>query len=117
MSDVNAKSLANLRPGAPDGPHNPTGKNGRTAQATIVKFLEEPSADPTSTRFQKILLATYTSAIVPGPKGAADRKTLIEYYAGKPRQAIDLSNEDGTLRPKVIEVQASGRGVGSLSPA
>jgi hypothetical protein len=104
MSNVNPKSLANLRPGAPDGPHNPTGKNGRTAQIAIAKFLEDPSADPTSTRFQKILLAAYTSAIVPGPKGAVDRKTLIEHYAGKPRQGLDLSNEDGSIRPKILEV-------------
>lgn len=105
MSDVNSKSIANLRSPAPGEARNPHGRNGRGTQLVIAKFLEEPSADPTSTRFQKILLAAYTSAIVPGPKGAVDRKTLIEHYAGKPRQGLDLSNEDGTLQPKVLEVR------------
>jgi hypothetical protein len=70
----------------------------------IAKFLEDASADPTCTRFQKILLATYTSAIVPGPKGAADRRTLIEYYAGKPKQSVDLSNEAGDLAIPTVRV-------------
>jgi hypothetical protein len=43
---------------------------------------------------------------VPGPKGAADRKTLIEHYAGKPQQAVDLSIEDGSL-PSVWDMVMS----------
>jgi len=100
----NRKSIANLHKPELGEVRNARGVNGWGAQNAIAKFLEEPSADPTCTRFQKILLATYTSAIVPGPKGAADRRTLIEHYAGKPRQALDLSNEDGTLRPRLVEV-------------
>jgi hypothetical protein len=97
-------SLANLRPPAPGEARNPHGRNGRGAQMVIAKFLDEASADANSTRIQKVLFAAYTSSLIPGPKGAIDRKTLLEYYAGKPRQALDLSSEDGTMRPKILEV-------------
>jgi hypothetical protein len=110
MSDVNAKSIANLRPATPgDANRNPTGKNGHALRADTLKFLADLSADPTSTRFQKLLLAAYTSGIVPGPKGAADRKLLIELAAGKAKQQLDLSNPDGSFARVIAYIPDNGR--------
>ena len=44
----------------------------------------------------------YAKAIAGDTQAA---KALVEHHAGKPQQAVDLSNEDGTLRPKVLEVR------------
>lgn len=43
----------------------------------------------------------YAKAIAGDTQAA---KTLVEQHAGKPQQALDLSNEDGTIRPKILEV-------------
>jgi len=82
---------------------NPTGKNGREARAVISQFLEEPSeTDKSKTRFRRVLEKIYAKAIAGDTQAA---RTLVEQHAGKPQQAVDLSNEDGTLRPKVLEVR------------
>ena len=82
---------------------NPTGKNGREARAAISKFLEEPSeTDKGKTRFRRVLEKLYAKAIAGDTQAA---RTLVEQHAGKPHQALNLSSEDGTLRPKVLEVR------------
>jgi len=100
----NPRSLANL---AKYGPkqgevRNKTGRNGRTGQAEIVKFLKEPSeTDKDRSKFRRIIEKMYAKAIA-GDAVAA--RTLIEQYAGKPKQAMDLSNSDQTMRPPKLEI-------------
>jgi hypothetical protein len=102
---LRAQRLSNLvqpvRKGEPG--RNPMGKNGREARAAISKFLEEPSeTDTCKTRFRRVLEKLYAKAIA-GDMQAA--RTLVEQHAGRPQQAVDLSSEDGTLRPKVLEIR------------
>ena len=92
-----------LPPIKPGEVRNPTGKNGREARAAISQFLEEPSeTDKGKTRFRRVLEKLYAKAIAGDTQAA---KALVEQHAGKPQQAVDLSSEDGTLRPKVLEVR------------
>ena len=92
-----------LPPIKPGEVRNPTGKNGREARAAISQFLEEPSeTDKGKTRFRRVLEKLYAKAIAGDTQAA---KALVEQHAGRPQQAVDLSNEDGTLRPKVLEVR------------
>jgi len=92
-----------LPPIKPGEVRNKTGKNGREARAALSQFLEEPSeTDKGKTRFRRVLEKLYAKAIAGDTQAA---KTLVEQHAGKPQQAVDLSNEDGTLRPKVLEVR------------
>jgi hypothetical protein len=92
-----------LPPIKPGEVRNKTGKNGREARAVISQFLEEPSeTDKSKTRFRRVLEKIYAKAIAGDTQAA---RTLVEQHAGKPHQALDLSNEDGTLRPKVLEVR------------
>ena len=92
-----------LPPIKPGEVRNKTGKNGREARAVISQFLEEPSeTDKGKTRFRRVLEKLYAKAIAGDTQAA---KALVEHHAGKPQQAVDLSNEDGTLRPKVLEVR------------
>jgi hypothetical protein len=91
----NPKSLANLRPVKPGEPNrNINGTNRwQRSQATLSRFLDEvANSNGDETRFQRILLATYTSALMPGPRGAVDRKLLIEMKVGKAKEHIDLSH-------------------------
>lgn len=94
---------ANLAgPIKPGEVRNPKGQNQwSVAQAALAQFMRETPdpKNPDRTRFRNILLAAYTSALVPGPKGAADRKWLGEMAAGKPKQQVDLSSEDGSMSP------------------
>ena len=101
---VNPKSLANLRKPKPGDPtRNPKGTNRwQRAQATLSRFLDEvanPGKDGCETRWHRILFAAYTSALVPGPRGAGDRKLLIEMKAGKAKSIVDISNPDGSMSP------------------
>jgi hypothetical protein len=92
-----------LPPIKPGEVRNKTGKNGREVRATISQFLEEPSeTDRGKTRFRRVLEKLYAKAIAGDTQAA---KTLVEQHAGKPQQALDLSNEDATLRPKILEVR------------
>lgn len=71
---------------------NPKGVNGwKKAQARIQKFMAELANPGKSeeTRLERLMLAAYTSALMPGPKGAPDRRLLIEQCAGKARQQVD----------------------------
>ena len=86
---------------------NPKGINGpKKYQAKVAAFYAEVAeAGGDKTRFERILLATYTSALVPGPKGAMDRKLIWEQCAGKAKQQVDITSEDGTLRPALIRFE------------
>ena len=105
---IAAEKRANQRRGLlppikPGEVRNKTGKNGREARAAISQFLEEPSeTDKGKTRFRRVLEKLYAKAIAGDTQAA---KTLVEQHVGKPQQALDLSNEDATLRPKVLEVR------------
>jgi hypothetical protein len=91
-----------LRPIKPGEVRNKTGKNGREARAAISQFLEEPSeTDKGKTKFRRVLEKLYAKAIAGDTQAA---RTLVEQHAGKPQQALDLSNDDGSIQPKVLEV-------------
>jgi hypothetical protein len=93
---------------------NPTGMNGwRKAQARIAKFMKaiaNPDTKSTDTRFDRLLLAAYTSALVPGPKGAIDRKLLIEQVAGKAKQQVELTGNNGGALRVVAVLPDNGHG-------
>lgn len=92
-----------LPPIKPGEVRNKTGKNGREGRAELSQYLDDPSeTDKGKTRFRRVLEKLYAKAIAGDTQAA---KTLVEQHVGKPKQALDLSNEDGTLRPKVIEVR------------
>lgn len=103
---IKAKRIANLKPIAPGEVRNPRGSSSwQRAQARISEFMSaaaERGSD--TTRMDRLLLAVYTSALKPGPQGAADRKLLVEQCAGKAKQQVDLTNEDGTILPAVIRI-------------
>ena len=112
---TNPRSLANLHPqkaGEP-GP-NPTGKNGRTRGEYVAKFLDAPADTeielqlvrklglPDDTpRIDVILRREFIASLGRSERG---RQGLREQYAGKPRQQMDLSSEDGSMSPIAIDV-------------
>ena len=91
-------SLGALRPpkeGEP--PRNPKGVNGWDARRqAMVDWLDGKSASPDKTRIEQVRQATYTSSLIVGPKGAADRKLLWEQYHGKALLPVNLSGEVAT---------------------
>ena len=98
-----AKGRANLLPPPKPGERrNPTGANGRTKNAVVVAFLDAPCATgEEKTRFQRLLESGYLRAL----KGdGVVWKTFVEQYAGKAKQQIDLSNDDGSILPAVIRI-------------
>lgn len=99
-------TLANLRRHAikPGEVRNKTGTNRYAkAQARFLKFAMHVEENG-KTRDENVLMATYLSALKPGPAGAADRKLWREHLNGKARQQVDLSNEDGSMIPSVLRV-------------
>lgn len=115
----NPKSLANLKSPKPGEPgRNPKGTNRwQRAQATLSRFLDEvASANGDETRFQRILFAAYTSALVPGARGAADRKLLIEMKAGRAKQQIDVAGTGTALRVVAV-LPDNGRGPDDPEPS
>lgn len=68
---------------------NRSGNNGwKRAQARIAAFMSSAASDGSNvTRMDRILLAAYASALTPGPKGAHDRRLLIEHTAGRARMS------------------------------
>jgi predicted transcriptional regulator len=86
---------------------NPTGVNGRTRSDLIVSILEEPDDDkPSITRIRAVVLATVDRAKLDSDMAA---KTVIEQYAGKARQQVDLTNSDGSLKPNTAPTTAEAR--------
>jgi hypothetical protein len=108
---VNPKSLGNLRPAVKGEPgRNQTGNNGRTRAETVAKFLEE--VDDTAigkailakvgctdgTRIRGLLHRAWLAGM---GKSDLARKTLIEQYAGRPKQQVEVTGE-GVSALKVI---------------
>jgi len=92
-----------LPPIKPGEVRNKTGKNGREGRAELSQFLDDPSeTDKGKSRFRRVLEKLYAKAIAGDTQAA---KALVEQHVGKPKQALDVSNEDGTLGPKVLEVR------------
>jgi hypothetical protein len=99
-----ARGRANLLPPIKPGEtRNPTGANGRKQQAKLIRWLEEATAKGTDeTRIEAVWKAMYLRAI----KGDVNAgKTLMEQHGGKPRQQLDLSNEDKSLGPSLIRFE------------
>lgn len=96
-AEARARRLANLLPPCKPGEtRNREGKNGRTQRAALVRWLEEPSTDPSMSRIERVWQACYLAAL----KGSApDRKTLIEQHGGKPPVAVDMTSSDGSMSP------------------
>ena len=106
----NPRSLANLRKPFGKGEcHNPEGKNGRTRAEFVAAFLER--ADDTAIgkamirklglpedtpRIAAILQRDFIAGL---GKSEQARKGLREAYAGRPKQQVDLSSEDGSMSP------------------
>lgn len=115
-----ARGYANLRPAKKGDVLNKTGTNGwRRAQARLAAFVEEVDkdrGDGKATRWQHILETCYTSALVPGLKGAPDRKLLIEQVAGRAKQQVELGNTDGSPLRVVAFLPDNGRGPGDPDP-
>ena len=90
---------SHLKPIKPGERRNPNGTNSwKKAQARIAAFMRGFSADGKTSRWEKVLLAAYTSALVPGPKGAPDRRLLIEQYAGRAKVQVDVNANVSGLR-------------------
>jgi len=106
----NPNSLANLIKSKPGDPsRNPTGKNGRTRVERIAKILEGAAATSVELAMVKklglpedtpLIDALVHREVIAGlGKSDAARKGLREQYAGRPRQQVDLSSEDGSMSP------------------
>ena len=96
--DAAARRNANLRPLKPGQSGNPSGSNRwMAAQARIAKIMSEYEPGAKTNRLDDVILAAYKTAMLPGLKGAPDRKLLIEHSAGKPKVAVDVSSPDGSL--------------------
>jgi len=92
-----------LPPIKPGEVRNPTGKNGREGRAEMSQFLKEPSeTDKGKTRFRRVLEKLYAKAIAGDTQAA---KTLVEQHIGKPQQAVDLSSDNGSLRPALVRFE------------
>jgi hypothetical protein len=102
----------------PGEARNPAGTNAwRKAQARIARFMRDVDPEREGTRFDNLLQVAYVSALIPGLKGAPDRKALIEQCAGKAKQQVDLSNSDRTLGLRVLAVLPdNGRGPDDAEP-
>lgn len=92
------RSLANLKPIRPGQCLNPSGNNGfKRRQELIAKILREPDDEPDAiepgkSRIRNVVLAMARAA-KDGDAGAG--KTLIEQFAGKARQQVEIGGPDG----------------------
>jgi hypothetical protein len=104
---TNPRSLANLRPPCKPGEVlNPEGKNGRTRAEFVAAFLEEIDATevgqslqakigcPGATRIKALLHRDWLAGM---DKSDVARKSLIEQYAGRPKQQVDLTSNGETM--------------------
>lgn len=70
----------------------------KLAQSIAAEELQSTDGD-VITRIEALLRVMSTS------RNPADRKTFLEYAFGKPKDEVDISNSDGSLKPpQVIEV-------------
>ena len=84
---------------------NKEGKNGhRARQELVADILSEKEDDPKApqpgeTRIRNVVLALARETYNGGPGAQSAGKTLLEQFAGKARQQLDLSSEDGSMSP------------------
>jgi hypothetical protein len=98
-----ARRLANLTPVKPGQVLNPTGKNGREGSEAWRKFLDEfDGAEPSKSRRLRMHETWYK--LIVEEKDTNALKLGVEQDQGKAKQQIDLSNEDGSLRPPSIAI-------------
>ena len=115
----NPRSLGNLRPGVKGEPsRNPAGNNGRTRAETVANFLEETDDTamgktllekvgcPGGTRIRGLLHREWLAGM---GKSDLARKTLIEQYAGRPKQQLDLTSSDRSMSPNRKPTTAEAR--------
>ena len=96
----------NLKPIQAGEVRNHTGKNGQSeAHAELMRILNEPGDSPDKTWLRLVVEETIHSALIAGRNGAADRKLLVEKATGKAAESHDLTNSDGSLGPKILEVR------------
>ena len=123
MSDETprGKSLANLRPATPgcEG-RNQTGNNGWTMRRQeLMRFLRDKSADNNRARIEQVLIATYTSSLVPGKDGEGDRRLIWEYYFGKMKPIGDVvrvpDHADGSTLDLILATYRERLLAGELS--
>ena len=114
---TNPRSLGNLRPSVKGEPsRNPEGHNGRTRAERVAKILDGKAATEIELAMvRKLGLPDDTPLIdalvhreVLAGLGKSDlaRKGLREQYAGRPKQQVDLSSEDGTMSPAKADAVA-----------
>jgi hypothetical protein len=75
-------------------------------------MMEADPDDPDGRRrFDLTALTTYESSRIPGPKGAFDRKLIVEQICGKAKQQHELTGKDGSpLNSGVMMVPVFGSG-------
>jgi hypothetical protein len=116
---TNPRSLGNLRPPVKGEPsRNQAGNNGRTRAETIASFLEEVDDTaigkqllakigcPNATRIRGLLHREWLAGM---GKSDLARKTLIEQYAGRPKQQVDLTSSDRSMSPNRKPTTAEAR--------
>ena len=70
----------------------------KLAQSIAAEELQSTDGD-VITRIEALLRVMSTS------RNPADRKTFLEYAFGKPKDEVDVTNSDGSLKPpQVIEI-------------
>jgi hypothetical protein len=117
---TNPRSLGNLRLSMKgEAPRNPTGKNGRTRAETVAAFLDE--VDDTAigkallakvgcvdgTRIRGLLHRAWLAGM---GKSDLARKTLIEQYAGRPKQHVEVTGEGGSALKVIAFLPDNGHG-------
>lgn len=117
---TNPRSLGNLRPSVKGEPsRNPEGKNGRTRAETVAAFLEEKDDTdigrallakvgcPDGTRIRGLLHRAWLAGM---GKSDLARKTLIEQYAGRPKQQVEVTGEGGSALKVIAFLPDNGHG-------
>lgn len=95
-AEAHRRQLAGLKPIQKGEVRNPSGINGhRRRQELVAAILDEPdnesdAIEPGSKRIRNVVLAMARAAKA-GDGGAG--KTLVEQYAGKAKQQVELSGE------------------------
>jgi len=116
---TNPRSLANLRPRHKGDPSpNKTGYNGRNRADRVAAFLEEVDDTTIGKRLQATIGCPGVSRIYAllhrewlrgMGKSEIASKTLIEQWAGRPKQQVDLTSSDRSMSPNRKPTTAEAR--------
>lgn len=111
-------TLENLRKHAikPGEVRNKKGTNRWIAAQERFREFAMSLNEKGEVRDDRILVATYASALIPGPKGAADRKLWHEQLRGKAKQQVELGNTDGSPLRVIAFLPDNGRGPDDSDP-